>query len=79
MVDALYKKLEPTVDMKTGQIKDPPKNKQTGEPITDVFSLEKISREANKFCKEFIRDLKIETQKQNQPEQKQEQTQGIKR
>jgi hypothetical protein len=77
MVDALYKKLEPTISDK-GEIKEPPKNKLTGELITDVFSLEKISKEANIICKEFIRDLKIEAQKQNQPEQQQKQKQGFK-
>jgi len=60
-----------------GEIKKPPLNKETGQPITDTFSLEKISRRANEECKDFLRDLHMQTQKQNQPEQKQEQTQSI--
>jgi len=77
MVKALYVPMEPRRNEQTGEIKKPPMNKQTGEPITDCFSLEKISRAANKECKEFMRDLRIAVQKQNQPEQKQEQTQSI--
>jgi hypothetical protein len=75
MVSALYKPMEPIMK-ENGEIKMPPLNKETGQPITDTFSLEKISRRANEECKEFIRDLRIQTQKQNQPEQKQEQTQS---
>jgi len=60
-----------------GEIKKPPLNKTTGQPITDTFSFEKISRAANQECKDFMRDLRIQTQKQNQPEIKQEQTQSI--
>ena len=77
MVKALYVPMEPRRNEQTGEIKKPPMNKKTGEPITDCFSLEKISRAANKECKEFIRDLRIAAQKQEQPEQKQEQTQSI--
>jgi len=44
---------------------------KTGEPVTDPFSLSKLCREANKYCKEFKNELRQE-QKQ---EQKQEQSQ----
>jgi len=44
---------------------------------TNPFKLEKISNEASKYCKEVIREVRIETQKQNQPQQ--EQTQSHKR
>ena len=76
MVSALYKPMEPIMK-ENGEIKKPPLNKETGQPITDTFSLEKISRRANEECKDFLRDLHMQTQKQNQPEQKQEQTQSI--
>ena len=77
MVKALYAPMESRVDKETGDIKPPPLNRETGQPITDVFSLEKISRKANQECVEFMRDLKMQAQKQNQPEQKQEQTQSV--
>jgi len=57
MGDSLYKKIGTS-----------PK---TGEPVTDPFSLSKICREANKYCKEFMTEL---SRQQNQ-EQKQEQQQ----
>jgi len=76
MLNALYKPMEPVKNEKTGEIKQPPINKETGKPITDAFSLEKISIAANKECKEFLRDLRMQTQQQNQPELKQEQTQS---
>jgi len=79
MVNALYAPMEPRVNEKTGEIKQPPINKETGQPITDPFNLEKICIKANQECKTFMRDLRMETQKQNQPEHKQEQTQGMKR
>lgn len=75
MISALYRPLEPKVNKETGEIKSPPINKTTGEVVTDVFSLEGISRAANSECKTFMRDLKIEAQKQNQPEQTLEQEQ----
>jgi hypothetical protein len=74
MIKALYAPMDPRVNKETGEIKPPPLNKETGQPITDPFSLEKISINANRECKEFMRDLRMEAQKQNQPEQKQEQT-----
>jgi hypothetical protein len=76
MVSALYVPMEPRRNEQTGEIKKPPMNKQTGEPITDCFSLEKISRTANQECKEFMRDIRIAAQKQDQPEQQQQQTQA---
>jgi len=75
MVKALYVPMEPRRNDQTGEVKPPPLNKETGQPITDCFSLEKISRAANKNCVEFMRDLRMEAQKQEQPEIKQEQTQ----
>jgi len=78
MVSALYKPMEPIMK-ENGEIKTPPLNKETKQPITDAFSLEKISRAANQECKDFMRDLRMQTQKQNQPERKQEQTQSVSR
>jgi len=75
MLNALYKPMEPVKNEKTGEIKNPPLNKE-GKPITDAFSLEKISIAANKECKEFLKNLRMQTQQQNQPEQKQEQSIG---
>jgi hypothetical protein len=72
MIASMYKKMEPYIN-KEGEIKQPPLNKE-GEPITDSFSLIKISAAANQECKTFMRDLRMEAQKQNQPEQEQEQT-----
>jgi hypothetical protein len=43
---------------------------KTGEPVTDPFSLSKICREANKYCKEFLTELK----RQQSPEQEQQQS-----
>jgi len=77
MVKALYVPMEPRRNEQTGEVKPPPLNKETGQPITDCFSLEKISRAANKECVEFMRNLGMAAQKQNQPVQKQEQTQSI--
>jgi hypothetical protein len=74
MIASLYKKLEPLFNKETGEVKQPPLNKE-GEIITDSFSFIKISAAANQECKTFMRDLRIEAQKQNQPEQKQEQEQ----
>ena len=71
----MYAPMEPRID-EVGKIIDPPKNKQTGEIIADPFSLEKISRNANKECQNFIRDLRMAAQKQNQPEQTMEQQQA---
>ena len=78
MISALYKPMEPIMK-ENGEIKKPPINKETGQPITDAFSLEKISRAANQECKDFMRDLRMQTQKQNHPERKQEQTQSFSR
>jgi hypothetical protein len=77
MVKALYVPMEPRRNEQKGEVKPPPLNKETGQPITDCFSLEKISRAASKECKEFMRDLRITAQKQEQPEIKQEQAQSI--
>jgi len=60
-VDSLYAK---TIIAKTG--------KTPGEPISDPFKLSKISFEANKYCKEFMKGLRVESRKASQ-EQKQEQ------
>ena len=49
---------------------------KTGEPVTNPFALAKISNEANKYCKEFIQQAKIEARKQEQPEQKLAQSRG---
>jgi hypothetical protein len=76
MIASIYKKMEPYVN-KEGEIKQPSLNKETNEPITDSFSFIKISAAASQECKTFMRDLRIEAQKQNQPEQKQEQTQSL--
>jgi len=46
---------------------------------TNPFKLDKISIEASKYCKEFMRDLRIEAQKQERPQQEQTQSQGFKR
>ena len=78
MVNALYAPMEPFVN-KEGKTIQPPINKQTQQPITDPFNLEKIGRKASEECVTFMRDLRMQIQKQNQPEQKQEQTQGFKR
>jgi hypothetical protein len=67
MVNTMYEKLM----NKNGE----PVIGKEGQHVSNPFKLEEISRDANKFCKEFMRDLRIESQKQNQPEQKQEQTQ----
>jgi len=77
MISALYAPIEPKVNKETGEIKPPPVSKITGEIVTNPFSLDKISIKANEECVNFMRDLRIQTQKQNQPEQKQEQTQSI--
>jgi polyhydroxyalkanoate synthesis regulator phasin len=77
MIASMYEKFEPHVNKETGEIKSPPLDKQTGEPITNPFKLAKISNAANKECKEFMSNLWKETRKQNQQyEQKQEQTQS---
>jgi len=76
MIKTLYAKMEPRVNKETGDVKPPPLNKETGEPITNPFNLEKLSISANQECKNFIKELRMEAQKQNQPEQKQEQTQS---
>jgi hypothetical protein len=78
MISALYAPMEPHVNNE-GKTIQPPINKETQQPITDPFNLEKISIKANEECVTFMRDLRMQTQKQNQPEQKQEQTQGMKR
>jgi len=74
MVNALYAPMKERVNKETGEIIPPPINKTTGQPITDAFSLENISRKANAECVTFLRDLRMQAQ-QNQPEQKQEQKQ----
>jgi hypothetical protein len=43
---------------------------------TNPFKLAQISRDAGQHCKEVIRDIRMEAQKLNQPEQKQEQQQS---
>jgi hypothetical protein len=43
---------------------------------TNPFKLSKISNEAGQHCKEVIKEIRMEAQKQNRPEQKQEQTQS---
>jgi len=79
MVSALYKQMEPIVNKETGEIiKQPPLNKETGQPITDYFSLEKISKAANAECRIFMTQTRMTaaTLSQPQQEQKQEQTQS---
>jgi hypothetical protein len=68
MINAMYEKL-------TNKDGKPVLGKE-GQPVSNPFKLEEISRNANEECKIFIRDLRIEARKQNQPEQKQEQTQS---
>jgi hypothetical protein len=60
MGDSLYKKIGTSP--------------RTGDPVTDPFSLSKICREANKYCKEFMSELG----RQQNPEPKQEQQQSRK-
>ena len=67
MLNALNEKW---ISKKTGE----PVLGKEGQPVTNPYKLEDICRDANKYCKEFMRDLNISIQKQNQPEQKQEQT-----
>jgi hypothetical protein len=43
---------------------------------TNPFQLSKISNAANEYCKEVVREVKIQTQKQNQPAQEQQQSRG---
>jgi hypothetical protein len=69
MVNSLYDKW---INPKTGE----PFLGKEGQPITNPYKLEDISREANKECRDFIRDLRMATQKQNQPKQKLEQQQS---
>jgi len=76
MINALYKQMEPRKNEKTGEIKQPPLNKETGQPITDPFSLEKISRDANAECKIFMTQTRMEAAKLNHPEQTLEQQQS---
>jgi hypothetical protein len=61
-VDAMYEK---TIVAKTG--------KKQGELISDPFKLDKISIEANKYCKEFMTKLYREQRQEQQQEHKQEQ------
>ncbi|MDR2596734.1 MAG: hypothetical protein LBC76_05365 [Treponema sp.] len=75
MLKTLYAPMEPRINEKTGETIPPPENRSSGEIATNPFSLEKLSINANKECKEFMRDLKMQAQKQNQPEREQEQTQ----
>jgi len=75
MISALYKQMEAKKNEQTGEIKQPPINKTTGQPITDPFSLNKISRDANAECRQFMTQTRMEAAQLNQPEQKQEQQQ----
>jgi hypothetical protein len=52
------------------------KSPSTGEPVTDPFKLSKISDAANKECVEIMKQIKMDAQKIDTPEQKREQTQG---
>jgi len=56
-------------------------SQKTGDPVTNPFSLAKISNEANQHCKDAIKDARIEAQKLEQPEQKleQQQSRGVSR
>jgi len=73
MLKTLYAPMESRKNDQTGETIPPPKNKM-GEIATNPFSLEKLSINASRECKEFMRDLRMRTQQQNQPGQKQEQT-----
>jgi len=46
---------------------------KNNEPVSDPFSLSKISNKASEHCKEVIKQTHIEARKAEQPEQKQEQ------
>ncbi|GBU28278.1 hypothetical protein R84B8_01836 [Treponema sp. R8-4-B8] len=77
MINKLYEPMKEKINKETGEIIPPPVSKTTGQVVTNPFSLEKISINANAECKNFMRDLRMQTQKQNQPERKQEQEQSI--
>jgi len=74
---ALYEKMtRKTTNKDTGEETIEPILGKTGEPVSNPFSLEKISIEASRYCKEFMRDLRMEALKAEQPQQQQEQTQS---
>jgi len=79
MISSLYRPMEPKVNEKGEVIREPPKNHSTGQPITDPFSLEKISRGANAECKIFMTQTRMTAATLSQPEQKQEQAQSLRR
>jgi len=64
MGDSLYAQ---GINKKTGEPMVSPK---TGEPVTDPFKLSRICREASTYCVEFMKELN----RQQNPEQKQEQS-----
>jgi len=70
MVDSMYAKM---INKETGE----PVLGKEGQPVSNPFKLEEISRNASAECKTFMRDLRIETQKQNQPQQEQTQSRGF--
>jgi hypothetical protein len=76
MLEAMYAPMKPIKNEQTGEIRQPPLNKETDKPITDPFCLENICIAANKECKEFMRDFRMQTQQQKNPEIKQEQEQS---
>ena len=51
-------------------------SQKTGEPVSNPFELSKISNEASRYCKNFIKDIRMEVQKAEQPQQKHEQQQS---
>ena len=51
-------------------------SQKTGQEITNPFKLSKISNEASQFCKEVIKEIRMEARRIDQPELKQEQSQN---
>jgi hypothetical protein len=72
MQDAMYEKL---LD-KEGNFVLAKKGEHIGEPVSNPFKLEEISRNAGQHCKEVIRDIRMEARKAEQPEQKLDQQQS---
>ena len=74
---ALYEKMtKKTINKDTGEETIEPVLGKNGEPVSNPFSLEKISIEASQYCREFVPKVRMETQKAEQPQQQQEQTQS---
>ena len=79
---ALYEKMtRKTINKDTGEETIESVLGKTGEPVSNPFSHENICIEASQYCREFMRNFKMEAQKAETPQQQQEQTQspGFKR